>query len=156
MIRSIRVQLLPNNKQKTKLFQFAGAARYAYNWALDKQMDHFCEGHKIQTDSALRKAFTVLRHAEENKWLQDVSNNVTKQAIKDLCIAYKNFFRKQKRPGYIKYSSKKIAHYNRIGKSLTVYDMNGHPKFRSKKNGDFRFYQDNVKIQFTGTHVKLV
>jgi putative transposase len=33
--------------------------------------------------------------------------------------------------------------------------MNGHPKFRSKKNGDFRFYQDNVKIQFTNTHVKL-
>ena len=155
MIKSIRVQLLPNNKQKTKLFQFAGAARYAYNWALNKQMDHFCEGHKIQTDSALRKEFTVLRHAEENKWLQDVSNNVTKQAIKDLCIAYKNFFRKQKQPGYIKYTSKKIAHYNRIGKSLTVYDMNGHPKFRSKKNGDFRFYQDNVKIQFTETHVKL-
>ena len=84
-----------------------------------------------------------------------MSNNVTKQAIKDLCIAYKNFFRKQKQSGYIKYASKKIAHYNRIGKSLTVYDMNGHPKFRSKKNGDFRFYQDNVKIQFTGTHVKL-
>ena len=155
MIKSIRVQLLPNNKQKTKLFQFAGAARYAYNWALNKQMDRFFEGHKIQTDSALRKEFTVLRHAEENKWLQDVSNNVTKQAIKDLCIAYKNFFRKQKQPGYIKYTSKKIAHCNRIGKSLTVYDMNGHPKFRSKKNGDFRFYQDNVKIQFTETHVKL-
>lgn len=155
MIRSIRVQLLPNNKQKTKLFQFAGAARYAYNWALDKQMDSFREENKIQTDGELRKAFTILRHSEGNEWLQGISNNVTKQAIKDLCIAYKNLFRKQKQPGYIKYSSKKIAHYNRIGKSLTVYDMNGHPKFRSKKNGDFRFYQDNVKIQFTGTHVKL-
>ena len=155
MIRSIRVQLLPNNKQKTKLFQFAGAARYAYNWALDKQMDSFREENKIQTDGELRKAFTILRHSEGNEWLQGISNNVTKQAIKDLCIAYKNFFRKQKQPGYIKYSSKKIAHYNRIGKSLTVYDMNGHPKFRSKKNGDFRFYQDNVKIQFTETHVKL-
>ena len=155
MIRSIRVQLLPNNKQKTKLFQFAGAARYAYNWALDKQMDNFRRGRKIQTDGELRKAFTILRHSEGNEWLQDVSNNVTKQAIKDLCIAYKNFFRKQKQPSYIKYTSKKIAHYNRIGKSLTVYDMNGHPKFRSKKNGDFRFYQDNIKIQFTGTHVKL-
>ncbi len=155
MIKSIRVQLLPNNKQNTKLFQFAGAARYAYNWALSKQMDNFREGHKIQTDNDLRKEFTILRHSEGNEWLQDVSNNVTKQAIKDLCIAYKNFFRKQKKSGYIKYASKKIAHYNRIGKSLTVYDMNGHPKFRSKKNGDFRFYQDNVKIQFTGTHVKL-
>ena len=55
MIKSIRVQLLPNNKQKTKLFQFAGAARYAYNWALNKQMDNFREGHKIQTDNDLRK-----------------------------------------------------------------------------------------------------
>ena len=155
MIKSIRVQLLPNNKQKTKLFQFSGAARYAYNWALNKQMDNFREGHKILTDNDLRKDFTILRHSEGNEWLQDVSNNVTKQAIKDLCIAYKNFFRKQKQPGYIKYASKKIAHYNHIGKSLTVYDMNGHPKFRSKKNGDFRFYQDNVKIQFTETHVKL-
>ena len=135
MIKSIRVQLLPNNKQKTKLFQFAGAARYAYNWALNKQMDNFREGHKIQTDNDLRREFTILRHSEGSEWLQDVSNNVTKQAIKDLCIAYKNFFRKQKQPGYIKYSSKKIAHYNRIGKTLTVYDMNGHPKFRSKKNG---------------------
>ena len=155
MIKSIRVQLLPNNKQNTKLFQFAGAARYAYNWALNKQMDNFREGHKIQTDNDLRKEFTILRHSEGNEWLQDVSNNVTKQAIKDLCIAYKNFFCNQKQPGYIKYSSKKIAHYNRIGKNLTVYDMNGHPKFRSKKNGDFRFYQDNVKIQFTETHTKL-
>ena len=155
MIKSIRVQLLPNNKQNTKLFQFAGAARYAYNWALNKQMDNFREGHKIQTDNDLRREFTILRHSEGSEWLQDVSNNVTKQAIKDLCIAYKNFFRKQKQSGYIKYASKKIAHYNRIGKNLTVYDMNGHPKFRSKKNGDFRFYQDNVKIQFTGTHVKL-
>ena len=123
MIKSIRVQLLPNNKQKTKLFQFASAARYAYNWALNKQMDNFREGHKIQTDNDLRKEFTILRHSEGNEWLQDVSNNVTKQAIKDLCIAYKNFFRKQKQPGYIKYASKKIAHYNRIGKNLTVYDM---------------------------------
>lgn len=34
MIRSLRIKLLPNNKQRTKLFQFAGASRFAYNWAL--------------------------------------------------------------------------------------------------------------------------
>ena len=155
MIKSIKVRLLPNNKQRTKLFQFAGAARFAYNWALDKQMANFREGRKLQTDGELRKEFTDLRNSGEKPWLLDISNNVTKQAIKDLCIAYKNFFRKQKRNGYVKYSAKKIEHYARIGKLLTVYDMNGHPKFRSKKNGDFRFYQDNIKIQFTDTHVKL-
>ena len=155
MIKSIKIRLLPNNKQRTKLFQFAGAARFAYNWALDRQMTNFREGHKLQSDYDLRKEFTILRNSGEKPWLLDVSNNVTKQAIKDLCRAYANFFRKQKQAGYVRYSPKKIAHCARIGRKLTVYDMNGHPKFRSKKNGDFRFYQDNVKIQFTDTHVKL-
>lgn len=155
MIKSVRIRLLPNNKQKTKLFQFAGASRFAYNWALDKQMENFREGKKLQSDYDLRKEFTVLRNSGEKPWLLDISNNVTKQAIKDLCIAYKNFFGKQKQLGYVKYSPKKLAHLARIDKKPTVYDMNGHPKFRSRKNGDFRFYQDNVKIQFTNTHVKL-
>ena len=155
MIKAIKIQLLPNNKQKTKLFQFAGASRFAYNWALEKQMKNFEEGRKLQKESELRKEFTVLRNSGEKPWLLDVSNNVTKQAIKDLCIAFQNFFRKQKQSGYVKYTPKKIEHHARIGKPLTVYDMNGHPKFRSKKNGDFRFYQDNVKIEFTDTHVKL-
>ena len=155
MIKSIRIQLLPNNKQRTKLFQFAGASRFAYNWALDKQIENFREGHKLQSDYDLRKEFTILRNSGEHPWLLGISNNVTKQAIKDLCRAYGNFFRKQKQAGYGRYSPKKIAHYARVGKKLTVYDMNGHPKFRSRKNGDFRFYQDNIKIQFTDTHVKL-
>ena len=155
MIKSVKIRLLPNNKQRTKMFQFAGASRFAYNWALDKQMKNFREGRKLQSDYDLRKEFTILRNSGEKPWLLDVSNNVTKQAIKDLCIAYRNFFRKQKQTGYVKYSPKKTEHFARIGRKLTVYDMNGHPKFRSRKNGDFRFYQDNIKIQFTKTHVKL-
>ncbi len=155
MIKSIKIRLLPNNKQKTKLFKFAGASRFAYNWALDKQMENFREGRKLQSNYDLRREFTALRNSGEYPWLLGISNNVTKQAVKDLCRAYGNFFRKQKQTGYVRYSPKKIAHYARVGKKLTVYDMNGHPKFRSRKNGDFRFYQDNVKIQFTATHVKL-
>ncbi|WP_026767538.1 helix-turn-helix domain-containing protein, partial [Selenomonas ruminantium] len=149
MIKAVRIKLLPNNKQQTKLFQFAGASRFAFNWALDKQMENFKEDRKLQSDYDLRKEFTVLRNSEEYSWLLGISNNVTKQAIKDLCIAYKNFFHKQRQKGYVKYSPRKLAHFARIDRKPTVYDMNGHPKFRSKKNGDFRFYQDNVKIQFT-------
>ncbi len=43
---------------------------------------------------SLEKEFTRLRNSAEYAWLQNVSNNVTKQAIKDACIAYKNFFQK--------------------------------------------------------------
>ena len=102
----------------------------------------------------MRKEFTVLRNSEGKEWLKNISNNVTKQAIKDCCNAYGKFFEKQKRTK-IKYTKKKLEHFARIGKSLTVYDMNGHPKFKSRRNGNFRFYQDTEKIKITTTHVKL-
>ena len=52
---------------------------------------------------------------------------MTKQAIKDACNAYKNFF-----------------------KGLQKY-----PLFRSKKKSIPKFYQDTIKIKFRDTHVKL-
>ena len=145
--------LLPNDKQKTRLFQFAGTARFAYNWALEKQMTAFKNGEKFISNNDLRKEFTILRNSEGYEWLQSISNNVTKQAIKDCCDAYGKFFDKQKKTN-IKFTKKKLAHLERIGKSPTVYDMNGHPKFKSRRKGNFKFYQDTDKIKITLTHVK--
>ena len=146
--------LLPNNQQKTKLFQYADVARFAYNWALEKQMTQFKNRESFLSDEVLRKEFTQFKKTEEGKWLHRISNNVTKQAIKDCCIAFQNFFREYKKTG-IKYSKKKKEHFARIGKPLTVYDMKGHPKFKSKKHSIPKFYQDPCKIQFTETHVKV-
>ena len=79
---------------------------------------------------------------------------MTKQAVKDCSLAYVKFFEKQQTTK-IKFTKKKLEHLTRIGKTPTVYDMNGHPKFKSKRNGDFNFYQDTEKIKITATHVKL-
>lgn len=119
--------LIPNNKQKTKLFQYANTARFAYNWALEREKDNYKNGEKFISDGDLRKEFTRLKKTEEYDWLNDISNNVTKQAIKDACNAYKRFFK-----GYSRF-----------------------PKFKSRKHSTPSFYQDNVKIQFTNTHVKV-
>ena len=154
MIKSYKVMLKPNDKQTTRLFQFAGAARFAYNWTLEKQMTAFENGEKFISNNDLRKEFTVLRNSEGKEWLKNISNNVTKQAIKDCCNAYANFFKKQKRTN-IKYTKKKLAYLLKNGKKLTIYDMNGHPKFKSRRNGNFKFYQDTDKIKITTMHVKL-
>lgn len=127
MIKSIKVRLNLNNKQRTKLFQYAGCARFAYNWAIAREQDNYNQGNKFLSDSELRKEFTQLKKLQEYKWLNEVSNNVTKQAIKDACNTYKRFFK-----GQCKY-----------------------PKFKSKKHSTPSFYQDNIKIQFTDTHVKV-
>ena len=127
MIKSIKVRLNPNNKQLTKLFQYAGCARFAYNWAIAREQENYKNGGKFIPDGELRKEFTQLKKQSEYKWLNSVSNNVTKQAIKDACNTYKRFFK-----GQCKY-----------------------PKFKSKKHSTPSFYQDNIKIQFTDTHVKV-
>ena len=64
MIKAIKVMLLPNNVQKTKLHQYAGAARFAYNWALSREKENYEKGGKFLSDSELRKEFTKLRHTE--------------------------------------------------------------------------------------------
>ena len=93
MVKAIKVMLIPNNVQKTKMFQYAGASRFAYNWALVMEKENYEKGGKFISDSELRKEFTKLRHSDEYEWLLNISNNVTKQAIKDACTAYKNFFK---------------------------------------------------------------
>lgn len=127
MIKSIKVMLLPNNKQNTKMFQYSNTARFAYNWAIAREQENYKKGGKFITDNDLRKEFTQLKKQEEYQWLNEVSNNVTKQAIKDCCMSFKRFFK-----GQAKY-----------------------PKFKSRKHDEPKFYQDNTKIQFNGTHVKL-
>jgi putative transposase len=126
MIKSIKVMLIPNNKQITKLFKYANTARFAYNWTIAREQENYKQGNKFLSDNDLRKEFTQLKKKEEYKWLNDVSNNIPKQAIKDACNTYKRFFK-----GQCKY-----------------------PKFKSRKKSPPKFYQDNIKIQFTSTHVK--
>lgn len=119
--------LIPNNKQKSKLFQCANTARFAYNWALAREQENYKNGGKFLSDCELRKEFTQLKKTEEYFWLNNISCNVTKQAIKDASNSYKNFFK-----GTAKF-----------------------PKFKSKRKSTPSFYQDSVKIHFSETCVKV-
>lgn len=127
MIKSIKVMLIPNNKQRTKMFQYSGASRFAYNWAIAREQENYKSGGKFISDNDLRKEFTQLKKTSEYSWLNNISNNVTKQAIKDACDSYNKFFK-----GYSKF-----------------------PKFKSKRKSTPSFYQDNCKIKFSDTHIKV-
>jgi putative transposase len=61
----MKVILKPNNKQKTKLFQYANTARFAYNWAIAKQQENFQDDGKFLNDSVLRKQFTQMKKLDE-------------------------------------------------------------------------------------------
>ena len=76
MIKNIRVMLVPNNKQRTKLFQYAGTARFVYNWALGREQENYQHGGKFISGDDLRKELTQLKKTEEYAWLNGISNNV--------------------------------------------------------------------------------
>ena len=127
MIKSMKVRLNPNNKQLTRLFQYAGCARFAYNWTIAREQKNYKQGNKFLSDYSLMKEFRHLKKVPEYKWLNGISNKVVEQAIRDACNTYKSFFK-----GVCKY-----------------------PKFKSKKHSKPSFYQGNDKVQFTDTHVKV-
>ena len=119
--------LLPNNKQRTKLFQSAGIARWAYNWTLARQQENYKNGGKFISDGELRKVLTQIKKTDEFQWLNNYSNNITKQSIKDACLAYQRFFKHQ----------------------------SDFPKYKSKRKSTPSFYVDNCKIEFSENKVKL-
>jgi putative transposase len=119
MIKSIKIRLKPNKTQEVLLYKSANISRFIYNWTLNKQIENYKDGGKFISDNELRKSITQLKK-EELMFLNEVSNNVAKQAVKDCCGAYKNFFSKKSK----------------------------FPKFKSKKKSKLSFYNDNCKLKF--------
>ena len=119
--------LHPTNVQQTRLFQFAGSARYAYNWAIDQQKAAYTDAGKFIPELELRKQFTQHKRLAGNDWMYTISNDVFKQSLKNCCLAYQRFFQHK----------------------------GGYPKYKSKKRSNYSFYQDTAKIKFNATHVRI-
>ena len=118
MILGKRVRLFPTKEQEQKLWQSVGTARFIYNWTLTRQEENYKSGGKFISDNDLRKELTILKKTELN-WLNQVSNNVAKQAVKDGGEAYKNFFK----------------------------GLADRPKFKSRRKSKPSFYNDTAKLK---------
>ena len=118
MILAKKIMLYPTEEQEEKLWQSVGTARFIYNWTLNKQEENYKNGGKFIKDTDLRKEITKLKK-DELLWLNEVSNNVSKQAVKDCCNAYKNFFK----------------------------GLADKPKFKSRKKSKPSFYNDTDKLK---------
>lgn len=127
MIRATKVRIKPTPDQERQLWKSAGIARWAYNWTLARQEEKHKTGGTFILDGDLRKELTKLKQSDELRWLFDVSNNVTKQAIKDACDAYKKFFK----------------------------GLADKPRFKSRKKSKPAFYHDTEKLKVKGAFVRI-
>jgi len=128
-----RIQLLPNNKQKTTFKQWASTARWAYNYGLAKKIEAYEETGKYLGAYSLTKEIVQLKKTREYAWLNDVSKSVPRMALMQLEEAYANFFRR------CKSSDKK----------------KGFPKFKSKEQSKIAFHLEPDQVCVKGERIRL-
>ena len=146
-VRGIRIKLLPTEQQEGLLTQFIGTRRFAYNWGLEKRTETWLKEGRYILLSELLHEFTLLRKEDDTLWLNDISCNVGKQAIKDLDIAFKRYFKMVKEPGYVTYTKNTIRKANFNHRELSVYDRNGYPNFKKRFECDEGFHVDCYQVQ---------
>ena len=156
MILSQKVRLKPTPGQEEKLWQSVGTARFIYNYTLAKQEENYKNGGKFINDGDLRKEITLIKQTDQYKWLKEVSNNVAKQAVKDACNAYKNFFKGlADKPKFKSRRKSKPSFYNDTGKlkvkeNLVLIEKVGWLKTAEQIPMDIKY--TNPRISFDGKY----
>lgn len=123
--RAYRTELDPNDKQRIHLLKHAGAARWAYNWGLRQKIDAYKATGKSPSYVDLSRQINALKKIPKEDggvpWMCEISSYAPLCALRDLDVAYKNFFRRCKNQEVRK----------------------GFPLFKKRRydNGSFRLYR---------------
>src|SRR5437588_2591406 len=96
IIRGYRTELNLNNKQITACKKHAGAARYAYNWGLKRKQEIYQTTGRSISAMELHRELNQLKQTEL-PWMYEVSKAAPLEALRDLDVAFANFFRRVRR-----------------------------------------------------------
>ena len=125
-----KIELVPNNKQKTYFRKAFGCARLAYNWGLAEWQRRYKEGEKCSAIS-LNNTFNSIKK-EQYPYVYEVTKYACSQSFRNLEKAYKKFFEDLKK-GTVSY-----------------------PQFKRKKDNEGSFYigGDQVSLSYTNKNSK--
>lgn len=129
MIASERIRLSPTKGQEELFKKFSGTARFAYNECLSYKIACYKENGYSCTVQDLIEHLQELKYSDNYIWMRITPEAITKQAIKDLDNAYKQFYKRGNK---------------------------GFPKFKKKGKCKDSFYvrTDTFK-QLDSTHIKI-
>lgn len=133
-MRSHRIELKLNDKQRRLCTRSAGTSRYAYNWMLENLIADYEANKALATMYDLAKVpstmgtaidwhkqWCKLKKNPEFKWIYETSKCTGQEALRDLQVAFKKFFGKT--GGYPKKKRKGVHDSFRLTGSIKVgYD----------------------------------
>jgi putative transposase len=106
-LRAYKTRLSPNKAQRALFVQYAGAARFVYNWALADRIEKYKAGAPSNYYEQKKRFNSIKR--EQFPWIIEIPSAIQQEAFRNLDVAYKNFFRRVKQgaePGFPKFKSK--------------------------------------------------
>lgn len=108
MERGYKFRLYPNRKQEILIQKTFGCVRFVYNYFLNERIKQYKETGKSPTRFQQDKSLTMLK--TELEWLREPDKCALQEAVKNLDMAYKNFFRRVEhgeKPGYPRFKRKR-------------------------------------------------
>lgn len=133
MEKSYKYRIYPNKQQEILIQKTFGCCRFVYNQYLAKRIELYKQDKSTMNYNACSNDLKNLKIQYE--WLKEVDAIALQSSLKDLDIAYQNFFRR------VKQGDKKA----------------GFPKFKSKKDNhkSYKTKFTNNNIQVLGKQIKL-
>src|SRR6516225_11344881 len=91
--RAYQVELDLTNEQTTACKQHAGAARWAYNWGLQRKQEEYRTTGRSPNAMELHRELNALKQTEV-PWMYEVSKCAPQEALRNLDSAFSHFFRR--------------------------------------------------------------
>jgi len=135
ILRAFKTELDLNNRQSSACVRHAGAARFAYNWGLERKIAAYQAGEKTPSAIDLHRELNRLKKGELS-WMYAVSKCAAQEALRDLDRAFQHFFRRVKA--------------KKAGRSIQA----GFPRFKARKKGVGSFRLTGAIRIFDG-HIRL-
>lgn len=76
-----RFRMRPTKTQEERLYQLAGACRFAWNWGLATRKTHFETHGEGISAGELSRRLTSLKLAPETAWLEDADSQLLQQSL---------------------------------------------------------------------------
>lgn len=124
MEKAYKYRIYPNKMQQELIQKTFGCTRFVYNYYLNKRKESYENGKSTFTYNMCSKDLTQLKI--DLVWLKEPDKDALQNALKDLDMAYKKFFKEH--TGYPNFKSKK----NRY-KSYRTSCTNNNIRFKNKR-----------------------
>lgn len=118
--KAYKYRIYPTKEQQQFLSNQFGAVRFVYNYFLNNRKEEYLNNKKSLSYFDDAKHLTELKQQDGYDWLYNINAQTLQSSLRNLEVAYNNFFKKQSR--FPKFHSKKNKQSIKIPQKFKIKD----------------------------------